>query len=101
MPSANSSVKPLRKGGLPTYRRQKYSGHGFYLTVLVISIIAAFSLVIDRRQPYLGVGKDGSLQQRGLDSFTAGTSGVIVRRDQEVGFPNSHLPVIQIHFDVN
>ncbi|SLM38880.1 Sodium/calcium exchanger membrane region [Lasallia pustulata] len=83
MRSAKASKKPLRQHGLPTYRRQKYSGRAFYLTVLVISIIAAFSLVIHKRQPGVRGGDDGSLRQRDSSSFAVvADAAVLMRRDQ-------------------
>lgn len=99
MRSAKASKKPLRQHGLPTYRRQKYSGRAFYLTVLVISIIAAFSLVIHKRQPGVRGGDDGSLRQRDSSSFAVvADAAVLMRRDQGVSLRSSHICVI--HIDV-
>ncbi|KAI4127375.1 MAG: hypothetical protein LQ347_004635, partial [Umbilicaria vellea] len=83
MRSAKATAKPLRQHALPAYRRHKYSSRAFFLTVLVISVIAAFSCVIDRRQTSTRGGYHGFIRERDSGSAAAGTGAFLVRRDQE------------------
>lgn len=70
---------PLQQHGLSTYRRQN-------LTILAISIITAFSLILDKKQPSVRGGGDGSLQQRDSTSSAAGTGA-----GRQVNLPSSHV----------
>ena len=68
---------------------QKFSGaRAFYLIVLVISILTAFSWITNRTHPVFAVGSNGQLYPRAEVGLVDGTAhakrGELARRDEAV-----------------
>ena len=83
------SLSPTREKRSRAQSRQKFSGaRAFYLTVLVISIFAAFSLVTSRSSPQSAAGPNGQLLRRADVSLKDGAAqtnrGGLARRDEAV-----------------
>lgn len=70
------------------YRRPKYSAaRAFYLTILVISAIAAFSLITSRKHPDILAEANRQLFRRtefSVEEHVHGTAGKLVQRDEAV-----------------
>lgn len=83
------SLPPTREKTSRAQPRQKFSGaRAFYLTVLVISIFAAFSFITSKTSPQPAAGLIGQLLPRAEVSLGDGAAqanrGGLARRDEAV-----------------
>lgn len=82
-------MPPTREKTSRAQPRQKFSGaRAFYLIILVISILTAFSLITARSSPQTAAGPNGQLLRRAEASLGDGAaqanSGGLIRRDEAV-----------------
>lgn len=83
MPSSPSTSTPVRQA-LTVRRKQKYgAARAFYLVIAIVTAFTIWGLLINGdHQPVLSSNR--ALQKRSSSSASHGTSGGLVRRDEEV-----------------
>ena len=90
MSQSTPAATPAREKTSRARPRQKYSAtRAFYLTILVISAFAAFSLVTSSRARQIPAGINGQLFRRNdlaVGDELVYSSGDLVRRDEAVCF---------------